>query len=165
MVYVSRPISRAIAFAVTAAGISLASLTVQPPAIAATSESDTPIGRWQTFDDRTHAPGGTIHIFEKNGKLFGRIERMPDGRDGRDLCTACTDERKDQPLDGLVIIRNMARSAEDPKEWGGGDVLDPDSGKLYRFRMRVEDHGAKLLARGFVGISLLGRSQTWARLP
>jgi uncharacterized protein (DUF2147 family) len=154
-----------IAFAIAAVCFSLASLTVQRPASAAVNEVDTPVGFWQTFDDHTHAPRGTIRIFEQDGKLFGRIERMPHGRDGRDLCTACTDDRKDQPLDGLVIIRNMQRSPVDPHEWAGGDVLDPDSGRLYRFTMRLGDDGGKLLARGFIGISLLGRTQTWARLP
>lgn len=128
-------------------------------------ESDTPVGRWQTYDDHTNAPRGMIRIYEKGGKLFGHIERAAEEKNDRDVCSVCTDDRHDQPIDGLVIIRNMERSAAQPLEWSGGDILDPDTGKLYRFRMRVEDHGAKLVVRGFLGLSLIGRSQTWMRIP
>jgi uncharacterized protein (DUF2147 family) len=132
---------------------------------AAAVDIDSPIGRWQTYDDRTHQARGMVRIFEKDGKLFGRIERRPEKRDPSDLCTACNDERKDQPIDGLVIIRNMSKSDQDPLEWVGGDVVDPDTGRVYRFRMRVEDRGETLVVRGFFGVSLLGRTQTWKRIP
>jgi uncharacterized protein (DUF2147 family) len=126
---------------------------------------DSPIGRWQTYDDRTREPRGMVRIFAKDGKLFGRIERKPEKRDPSDRCSACTDDRKDQPIDGLEIIRNMSKSDEDPLEWSGGEVVDPDTGRVYRFKMRIEDRGATLVVRGYFGISLLGRTQTWNRVP
>ncbi len=135
------------------------------PANADTADSDSPIGRWQTFDDRTHAPKGMVRIYEHEGKLFGRIERPPARKNDADVCAVCTDDRKDQPIDGLLIIRNMNRSSEDPLEWSGGDILDPETGRLYRLTMRVEERGAKLAVRGFFGFSLLGRTQTWSRIP
>jgi uncharacterized protein (DUF2147 family) len=131
---------------------------------AAALDGDTPIGRWQTYDDQTNKPRGVVHIFEKDGKLFGQIERAADKKDPRDVCSVCTDERRDQPIDGLTIIRNMQRSADNPLEWAGGDILDPDTGRLYGLKLRVEDRGGKLLVRGFFGVSLLGRTQTWKRL-
>jgi uncharacterized protein (DUF2147 family) len=134
-------------------------------AIAAAPDIDSPIGRWQTYDDRTNQPRGMVLIYEQEGKLFGRIERRPEKRDPTDLCTACGDERKNQPIDGLVIIRNMSKSAEDPLEWTGGDVVDPDTGRVYRLKMHVENRGATLQVRGFIGVSLLGRTQTWKRIP
>jgi uncharacterized protein (DUF2147 family) len=129
---------------------------------ASAADVDSPIGRWRTYDDKTHQPRGIVRIYEKAGKLFGSIERAPEKKDDGAVCSACTDERKNQPIDGLVIIRNMERDGD---EWVGGDIIDPDDGKLYRFKMHLEDHGTKLIARGFIGISLLGRSQTWVRLP
>jgi uncharacterized protein (DUF2147 family) len=128
-------------------------------------ESESPVGRWQTYDDHTHAPRGMIRIYEEDGKLFGHIERAAEKKNERDICAVCTDDRHGKPIDGLVIIRNMERSAEQPLEWSGGDILDPNTGKLYRFKMRVEDHGAKLVVRGFLGLSLIGRTQTWMRIP
>jgi uncharacterized protein (DUF2147 family) len=134
-------------------------------AFAAAPDIDSPIGRWQTYDDRTNQPRGMVLIYEQEGKLFGRIERLPAKRDPSDLCTACADERKNQPIDGLVIIRNMRKSDEDPLEWTGGDVVDPDTGRVYRLKMHVENRGATLQVRGFVGVALLGRTQTWKRIP
>ena len=72
----------------------------------------------------------------------------------------CTDDRKNQPIIGLMIIRNVRL---ENGEYGGGDILDPDTGSVYRCKLHVEDGGAKLLVRGFIGISLLGRTQTWER--
>ena len=143
----------------------IVALLASQPASADTADTDSPIGRWQTFDDRTHALKGMVAIFEKEGKLFGRIERAAARRNDADVCAACTDDRRNQPIDGLVIIRNMSRSTTDPLEWSGGDVLDPETGKLYRLRMNVEERGTRLAVRGFLGVSLLGRTQTWARLP
>lgn len=130
----------------------------------AAAEGETPVGRWQTFDDRTNAPRGVVRIYEQGGHLFGRIERGETQTNDQAVCKACPDERKDQPIDGLVIIRNLQHSADDPLEWNGGDILDPDTGKLYRVKLHVEDHGARLVVRGFLGLALIGRTQTWKRL-
>ncbi len=133
-------------------------------AFGAAPSAESPVGRWQTFDDHTKAPRGVVRIYEQDGRLFGRIERSADANADHAVCAVCTDERHGQPIDGLVIIRDMRRSADDPLEWSGGDILDPDDGKVYRFRMRLADHGATLVARGYLGVSLLGRTQTWKRL-
>jgi uncharacterized protein (DUF2147 family) len=101
-----------------------------------------------------------VRIYEQDGKLFGKIERslMP-GAENR-FCTACTDYRKDQPMLGLIIIRNMNRTDDG---YAGGDILDPESGSVYRCKFHLEEGGAKLVLRGFIGISLLGRTQIWER--
>jgi len=127
-------------------------------------EAESPVGRWITFDDHTHTARGIVRIFEQDGKLFGRIERAAD-RDDHEVCVACPDERKGQPLNGLVIIRNMRRGVDDPQAWEGGDVLDPETGKIYRLKWRLEGRGASLVVHGYIGLSLIGRSQTWARAP
>jgi len=124
------------------------------------AQSGTPIGTWKTFDDKTGNARAIVQIYEQDGKLFGRIEQsFTPGAEHR-VCAPCTDERKDKPIIGLVIIRNMKL---DGGEYGSGDILDPDSGSVYRCKMHLEQNGARLVLRGYIGISLLGRSQTWQR--
>ena len=124
------------------------------------ADTTSPIGEWKTFDDKTGQARAIVRIYEQDGKLFGKIERslMP-GAENR-FCTACTDYRKDQPMLGLIIIRNMNRTDDG---YAGGDILDPESGSVYRCKFHLEEGGAKLVLRGFIGISLLGRTQIWER--
>jgi uncharacterized protein (DUF2147 family) len=124
------------------------------------AESNSPIGEWKTHDDKTGEARAIVLIYEQDGKLFGKIERsLIPGAEGR-VCAACTDDRKDQPMLGLVIIRDMKRTEDG---YAGGNILDPDSGTVYRCKFHLEENGAKLVIRGFIGISLLGRTQTWER--
>ncbi len=118
-----------------------------------------PTGVWKTFDDKTGSAKALVRIFERNGQLFGTIEKGLQQRE-KHVCDLCTDERKGQPLVGMEIMRRMKKSGT---EYAGGDILDPDTGKVYRCKMRLEDGGKKLVVRGFVGFSLLGRSQVWIR--
>jgi uncharacterized protein (DUF2147 family) len=129
----------------------------QPPARAA---STSPVGVWQTIDDKTGQPKALVRIYLKDGKLFGRIEQTykPGGEKRR--CVPCTGDRKDQPIVGLVVVRDLE---PDGDEYTGGDILDPESGKVYRCKMHLQDGGTRLVVRGYIGFSLLGRSQTWNR--
>ena len=129
---------------------------------AQTSTSDSPLGLWRTIDDKTGKPRSVVRIYEENGRLFGRIVRGFDARENERRCTLCSDERRDQLLRGLLIIRNFK---PDGAEYVDGDILDPDNGKTYSARMKLEEGGRKLAVRGFVGISLFGRSQVWEREP
>ena len=126
---------------------------------AAVSVADSPIGLWKTFDEKTRKPGATLRIYEREGVFFGRIEQILAG-DDRQICSACTGDRRDRPIVGLEIIRNM-RPANG--EYEGGDILDPRSGVNYRCKFRLSGDGSRLVVRGFIGIPLLGRSQTWER--
>ena len=122
----------------------------------------TPVGIWETIDDHTGQPTALIQIAsEPDGTLSGSIVKglEPDSSPDR-RCTACTDWRKDRPMLGLQIIDGMK---QDGAGWSGGHILDPENGSLYRCAMRLEDGGRKLVVRGYLGISLLGRSQTWLR--
>jgi uncharacterized protein (DUF2147 family) len=124
------------------------------------ADPTSPIGLWKTVDDKTGAPKGLVRIYERDGKYFGRLEEsFKPGAEHR-VCAVCTDERKDQPIIGLTIIRNLR---PEDNEYAGGDILDPESGSLYRCKMHLEDAGTRLVVRGFIGFSLLGRSQTWQR--
>jgi uncharacterized protein (DUF2147 family) len=129
---------------------------------AASSAADvgSPIGLWKTVDDKTGAPRAIVRIYAEDGRLFGRIERsFTPGAESR-VCAECTDERKNQPIIGLLIIRNMKSTGG---EYSGGDILDPENGSVYRCKFHLDQNGSQLIVRGYIGISLLGRTQTWHR--
>jgi uncharacterized protein (DUF2147 family) len=156
------PLRRASHAAAAPFGISLilSALAVLQVGISFAADLSSPIGEWKTFDDKTGKARAIVRIYEQDGKLFGKIERsMTPGAESR-VCAVCTDERKDQPMLGLVIIRNMKRTDDG---WAGGDILDPDNGSVYRCKFHLDEGGAKLVVRGFIGISLLGRTQIWER--
>jgi uncharacterized protein (DUF2147 family) len=134
------------------------------PAVAqaapASDKTASPIGLWETIDDKTGKATAVVEIFEKDARLFGRITEILTGADAKSLCIACTDARKNQPIIGMIIIRSIKTTGPD---YSGGDILDPDSGSVYRCKMHLEKNGSELIVRGFIGLSLFGRSQTWHR--
>jgi len=121
----------------------------------------TPIGRWKTIDDKTGKPKAIVQIYQENGKLYGKIEATLQP-DAKKFCDKCKDQRKDKPIIGMVIVRGLVLHGE---EYSGGDILDPDNGSVYRCKLRLTDRGNQLSVRGFIGFSLLGRSQVWTREP
>ena len=122
-----------------------------------------PVGRWQSVDDKTGEAKAQMQITEQAGQLSGRIEKLlRKEADPQARCTECTDDRKDQPLVGLEIIRG-AKKAEGKDVWEGGRILDPESGKVYTLRLTPIEGGAKLEVRGSIGP--FWRTQTWIRQP
>jgi uncharacterized protein (DUF2147 family) len=130
------------------------------PAIAGTADSTSPVGVWKTFDDKTGKARAIVRIYDQGGRLFGRIEQSFTPGPDRRVCVPCTDERKNQPIIGLIIIRNIKADGD---EYSGGDILDPESGSVYRCKMHMDRGGSRLVLRGYIGFSLLGRTQTWQR--
>lgn len=100
-------------------------------------------------------------IVENNGVFTGKVTKILVPGDENKTCTKCTDDRKDQPIVGLTILKDLKKTGEN--EWSGGNILDPENGKVYNAKMSLADDGKKLNVRGFLGISLLGRTQTWVR--
>lgn len=148
----------ALIFAAALAGV-VGPVAAQSPAAATTSAAASPVGLWKNFDDETKQAKGLIRITERDGQLTGRIEKiLIDQHDAR--CVKCTDERKDQPVQGMTIITGMKRDGE---HWEGGHILDPNNGKVYRSRIKLIDGGKRLDVRGYVGTPLIGRTQTWQR--
>ncbi len=122
----------------------------------------TPVGVWQSVDDKTSEAKSQIRIDESGGVLSGRIEKLLRKEAKQDaVCDECTDDRKGKPLVGLEIIRG-AKKAEGKDVWEDGKILDPENGKSYTLRLTPVDGGKKLEVRGSVlGI---GRTQTWNRV-
>ena len=122
----------------------------------------TPSGTWKTIDDTTGKPRGLVEITEKNGVYSGRLVKTFVEGDGKPrVCDKCTDARKDQPVIGMTILSGLRKTGDN--EWSGGEILDPENGKVYKSKMSLADDGNKLSVRGFIGISLIGRTQTWER--
>ena len=131
-------------------------------ASAAAMAQATPSGTWKTIDDNTGKPRGLVEITEKNGVYSGRLLKSFVDSDGKPrVCDKCTDARKDQPIIGMTILSGLRKTGDN--EWSGGEILDPENGKVYKSKMSLAEDGNKLSVRGFIGISLIGRTQTWER--
>jgi uncharacterized protein (DUF2147 family) len=127
----------------------------------ASAAQETPVGLWNTISDRDGKPTGVVEIREVNGELIGVVRGiLADAGPEDSVCGKCSGERKGQRVIGMEILRHMHRDGD---EWSGGEILDPENGKTYRASMHLADGGKKLIVRGYIGISLLGRSQTWVR--
>ena len=122
-----------------------------------------PVGVWKTIDDETKKEKSLVRIKETNGVFTGTIEKFLDPATKVDeVCTKCSDDRKDKPVLGMTIIRNIKANADDKGIWDGGDVLDPNNGKVYRARLKPVDGGKKLEMRGYLGPFY--RTQVWLRV-
>lgn len=121
----------------------------------------TPVGLWKTIDDETKQEKSHVRISESNGVLTGKIEKIVDPTKLDSKCVKCSDERKDQPILGMVIFKGPKQDAKDKAIWEGGEILDPSKGKSYRMRLRVLEDGKKLEMRGY--IAFLHRDQEWIR--
>ncbi len=123
----------------------------------------TPAGLWKSVDDNSGKERSLIRIAEAGGVYTGRIEKVLDPMaPAGAVCEKCSDERKGQPIVGLLLIRNVRQSADDKAVYDGGDIVDPDNGKVYRLRLKPLDGGAKLEVRGYIGPFF--RNQTWLRV-
>jgi uncharacterized protein (DUF2147 family) len=142
---------RVIAAAAVAVALSIA------PALADTAS---PVGLWRTFDDNTGRERGLVRIWQQNGALYGSVEATVDPAEAKRTCERCRDDRRGKPIIGLNIIRGLRQEGD---RWAGGEILDPENGQTYRCSMRLEDGGRKLIVRGYLGLSLFGRSQVWLR--
>jgi uncharacterized protein (DUF2147 family) len=123
----------------------------------------TPAGVWKTIDDSTKNEKSLVRIVEQNGVYNGKVEKIIDPDAPKDaVCKDCSDDRKDKPILGMTIIRNVHANADDKTTFDGGDILDPNNGKVYRVRLRPFDDGRKLEVRGYLGPFY--RNQTWLRV-
>jgi uncharacterized protein (DUF2147 family) len=139
-----------------AAGLLLGSAAVY-------AANDTPVGTWKTIDDATGQAKSLVQITEHNGELQGKVLKVLQSSEGpHPLCRKCEGERKDQPVEGMTILWGVTR---DDDSWDGGRILDPHNGKTYKVKLRMLDNGQKLDVHGYIGFSLLGRSQVWERQP
>jgi uncharacterized protein (DUF2147 family) len=126
------------------------------------SEKDSPVGLWRTIDDKSGKERSLVRVSEANGQLQITIEKLfrEPGEEPNPLCDKCPGERKNKPVTGMQIGSGLKKAGE---VWSGGEILDPENGKTYKCKLWLEDKGSQLHVRGFIGVSLLGRTQVWVR--
>ncbi len=123
---------------------------------------NTPVGKWQTIDDKTKEAKSEVTISEADGLLVGKItKRLTKDAKPEDVCDECKDARKGKPIMGLEIIRGAKKEASEDV-WTGGKILDPENGKEYTLKLTPIEGGKKLAVRGSIGP--FGRTQTWNRV-
>lgn len=115
-------------------------------------------GKWTTYDDKTGEKKSIVEIFSRGGKIYGKIVKKLTNSNNT-ICTKCEGTKRNKPLIGLEIIENL--SLEDGL-YTGGTITDPESGKVYKCYLELESNN-KLKVRGYIGFSLLGRTQYWLR--
>lgn len=121
------------------------------------------VGTWKTIDDETGAVKSLVEISEVDGQLTGKIVKLfrkPE-EDQDPKCDKCSGDKKDKPLIGLQILWGLKPDGNG--KWSDGEIMDPKKGKTYSCKMELIEDGKKLKVRGFLGFSLLGRTQTWER--
>ena len=121
--------------------------------------TDSIAGSWKTFDDDTNQPAAIVLITEKNGLFSGVVTKLLDPS-ALPSCEKCTDYRKGKAVIGMEILSGLKKTGD---AYSGGYILDPDDGEIYRAEMKLKDQGTKLDLRAYIGIPLLGRTQTWIR--
>lgn len=117
------------------------------------------IGEWKTIDDESGKPRSIVEIYEKEGKYFGKIQKLfrEPGEDPDPICDECEDHRKGKKIIGMEIISDMKFNKKD-NEYHKGEIMDPENGNIYDCKLWVDDEG-KLKVRGY--LLFFYRTQTW----
>lgn len=118
------------------------------------------VGQWKTVDDATGNAKAYVDIYEEGGKLYGKIVKVLDEKKADAVCEKCTGTKKDQKIEGLIILDGLQKKSD---YYGGGTITDPENGKEYKCYIEMAGEG-KLKVRGYVGVAALGRTQYWYRV-
>jgi uncharacterized protein (DUF2147 family) len=117
-------------------------------------------GKWKTIDDQTGEAKSIIEIYEQGGKIYGKVIDILNPARKKGLCQNCSGEDKNKPILGLVVLKGLSKDGD---EYEGGKILDPQTGKVYKCLVALEGKD-KLKVRGYIGFSLIGRTQYWTRI-
>jgi uncharacterized protein (DUF2147 family) len=118
------------------------------------------IGKWKTIDDETGKAKSIVKIYEENGKIYGEIYKILTPGEENKKCVECEGDLHNKPIQGMQILKNLVKDGE---EWNDGTILDPNNGTTYSCYITLESKD-KLKVRGFIGFSLIGRTQYWYRV-
>ncbi len=127
--------------------------------ISLVTNSQSIFGKWNSFDEDTNEIESVIEIYKKDGKAYAKIIEITDPERKNATCIKCKGKRKDQPILGMDILTGLKK---DDDEWSGGKILDPKNGKEYKCYIKLKDNNT-LKLRGYIGISLIGRTAIWKR--
>lgn len=109
------------------------------------------------MDDKTGKPSGLVQLYEQNGKVYGKILRIAKGY--KTHCADCPGKLAGKPVAGLRFLWGF--SPKGGGRWSDGELIDPETGNIYRGSLNLTDHGNKLLLRGYW--LFFWRTQTWVR--
>lgn len=123
-----------------------------------TTNAQNILGQWETFDDNTKEKKAVIEIYKTNDLYYAKIVKSYVGKKNA-ICTTCKGTKKDKPIIGLIIIENIKK---DKNEFNNGSILDPENGETYKCYLKLINDN-KLKVRGYLGISIFGRTQYWTR--
>ena len=121
--------------------------------------ADSPVGQWNTVDEKTGKVRSTVDVYQQDGKIFARITGLtePNDEQGKPrTCIKCQGDDRNKPIVGLVIMKDLSASGD---RYKGGTILDPEDGKVYKAEVWVED--GELKVRGYLGVFY--RTQTWTK--
>jgi uncharacterized protein (DUF2147 family) len=118
------------------------------------------VGKWKTIDDETGKAISIVEIYESGGRVYGKVHDILNPANRNRTCVNCGGADKNKPILGMTVIKGLVK---DGKEYNGGKILDPKSGKLYKCYITLES-ADKLKVRGYIGVSLIGRTQYWYRV-
>lgn len=123
--------------------------------------ASSPIGVWKTIDDATGEEKSHLEIYQaKDGTLQAKVLKiLTPGKENAN-CEDCKGDKKGKPITGMVVMEGMSQKGG---KWRGGTILDPENGKVYKCQMELKGDN-ELDVRGFIGMALIGRTQTWHRL-
>ncbi len=117
-------------------------------------------GKWKTLNEDTGKTESIVEVYKKDGKAYAKIITIVNKNDRGRVCDTCEGKNKNKPILGMVILNGLKK---DGKEWNDGEILDPKNGKYYKCYITLLNN-TKLKIRGYIGISLLGRTEYWYRV-
>jgi len=129
------------------------------------AHATSPIGYWKAVDDQTGSPKALVEIWQDEDKqLYGKILKIYNSDKKQELCSACEGDLYNKPIVGMIIMEHLKQQTDQPELWGEGNILDPKNGKTYRCNIQLADNQEKLIVRGYLGMPLFGRTQTWLKV-
>jgi uncharacterized protein (DUF2147 family) len=126
----------------------------------ANAQSQTVVGKWKTIDDETGKAKSVAEVYENSGKFYGKVLEIIEPEHRHKVCSACSGSDYNKQILGMVVIKGLTKNGT---EYNSGKILDPKNGKLYKCYITLESKD-KLKVRGYIGISLFGRTQYWYRV-
>jgi uncharacterized protein (DUF2147 family) len=124
------------------------------------SNAQSIFGKWKTIDDETGNEKSIVEIYNVDGKAYAKVLQLLEKGKENKICDKCKGDKKNKPIKGMQIINGLSK---DDDEWNDGKILDPKTGKEYKCYITLEEPN-KLKVRGYIGFSLLGRTQYWYRV-
>lgn len=125
------------------------------------ASSHSPVGVWTTISDKDNKPRAVVVVTKRKGVFYGKIRKVYKRPGDTGRCVKCPPPFKDKKVAGMQIMWGVKKTGKN--RWSGGKILDSKTGKIYKVKLSLSDGGKRLKVRGYIGFSLLGRTQTWIR--